>query len=484
MNEIIIIGAGPAGLVAASEILSQSEIKPIIVERDQTIGGLARTLKYDDYLIDIGPHRFFSKSDKVNEWWLKQIDLKTDFLEVNRLTRIFFLKKLFLYPISFSYSTVRQLGLKKTIKIGFSYLKYFIFSIKPEKNLADFYTNRFGLELYNTFFKDYTQKLWGIDPKRIEPTWGAQRVKGLSIASAIKHFVKDFLPGSSKKVEMSLVEKFFYPKFGSGYMWETASQKIIECGGEIFFGELVVELKLEKRKIIEITTINKKSQLKKYHPNYCLSSMSIKDLFSVLNSNEDLTTVKMLADNLIYRDLVNVTVVINKLKIKNPDGTEIKDNWLYIQEPGFKVGRIQIAKNMSPYLSSVSSDVILGLEYFATEGDSIWSMSDEAIKDLAITELVEMGFIDKVEVIKVWIERIKQAYPAYFGGYDKFSILSNFLDSIDNLYPIGRNGMHKYNNMDHSMLTAMASVKSILTGQPEKREIWQINTEQEYHEQK
>lgn len=534
-KEVIIIGAGPAGLTAAFEFLKNSDFNPIIFEESDAIGGISKTVKYKGNRIDIGGHRFFSKSSTVMNWWQsifplqgkpayddlilqrnipktesaivfdlkekkeKKVDVpdpeKDDgvMLYRNRLSRIFFLRKFFDYPISLSFSTIKNLGLGKVIKVGFSYVFSRIFPIKNEKTLEEFFINRFGKELYKIFFKDYTEKVWGVSCSEITAEWGSQRIKGLSIRKAIIHAIKNMFTKDKtleqKNVETSLIQQFTYPKFGPGQLWEAVAGQIKTAGGTINMNKKVVGIKLEENRINSVLVEDAKSgKTEEKFADYFISTMPIKDLITAMGDVVP-KNVKEVAEGLVYRDFITVGLLLDKLKIKNYSKIKtvneiVPDNWIYIQERDVKVGRLQIFNNWSPYLIQDHDKVWIGMEYFCFEGDDMWEMSDKDFIDFAIDELVKIDIIDKENVIDAVRIKVKKTYPAYFGTYDKFDVIKNYLDKISNLYLVGRNGMHRYNNMDHSMLSAMTAVDNIINGIETKDNIWNVNAEKEYHEEK
>ncbi len=522
-NEVaIIIGAGPGGLTAAYELLKSTSIKPIVLEKSDYLGGLARTVNYKGNRIDIGGHRFFSKSDRVMDWWLEIMPLaglanqehsiayqgssrlvanKADgpnpettdrvMLVRNRKSRIYFMRKFFDYPISLSLSTITNLGILRTMKVGVSYLKATLFPIKPEHNLAEFFTNRFGKELYLTFFKSYTEKVWGVPCAKISASWGAQRIKGLSLSKAVLNFVQKLLPKRGdvrqKDTETSLIERFLYPKYGPGQMWEIVANEIRKMGGEILMNSSVATVTTDGDKVISLTTCNTKtSESQTYAGDFFFSTMPIKELVGAIKE-EIPKNVKEISDGLVYRDFLTVGLLVNKLAIEEETETGkklISDNWIYIQEPDVKLGRLQIFNNWSPYMVADRSKVWLGLEYFCDEVDDFWSWTDQKLIDFAKEELEKIGIISQAEVLDATVIKMPKTYPGYFGSYDRFDELRQFLDRFSNLFLIGRNGMHKYNNQDHSMLTAMTAVENIARGITSKDNIWSINTEMEYHEEK
>lgn len=530
----IIIGAGPAGLTAAYELLDRTDIKPVIFETTEDVGGISRTVNYKGNRIDIGGHRFFSKSDKVMGWWQNIIPLqgalaKDDallerkvplsshyshkpiktgeektlkspdpnqedkvMLNRSRLSRIFFLRKFFDYPVSLNYNTFSNLGIIRTIKIGLSYLKTSLSPLTEENSLEDFFINRFGKELYLTFFKDYTEKVWGVPCDEIRADWGAQRVKGLSIKKAVTHSIKSkFSRDSSvsqKEVETSLIGQFMYPKLGPGQLWEEVAQIIKDNGGEIHHLHTVVGLKNEDNRIFSVDVKNETTtEIKTIKGDYFFSTMPVKNLINSFE-NDVPVEVKEVADGLMYRDFVTVGLLLKGLKIKNETkrptiNDVVPDNWIYIQERDVKLGRIQVFNNWSPYMVKNGENTWIGLEYFCNEGDELWAMSDDDLTKFAIEELTKIDIIHPDDVLDSVVIRVPKTYPAYFGSYDRFNEIREFTDSYQNLFLIGRNGMHRYNNMDHSMLTAMAAVDNIINSNNSKDNLWAVNAEDEYHEE-
>jgi protoporphyrinogen oxidase len=403
----------------------------------------------------------------------------------NRLSRIYYRRKFFSYPISMSAQTVKNLGIPYTIGVGLSYIWSAIFPIKNEENLEQFFINRFGNKLYRTFFKDYTEKVWGVECSQISSEWGAQRIKGLSLTKTILHMVKKaFGPKnkadiSQKDTETSLIERFMYPKFGPGQMWETVAEKVAGGGGQLHMNTCVTGIIEENGRIIALETENKVSGEKgRIEGDYFLSTMPVQELISKLSCQVP-ANVQEVSSGLMYRDFFTVGLLVSDLKVG-----EVKDNWIYIQESDVKVGRLQIFNNWSPYLVADPKLKWIGLEYFCNEGDALWTMSDEALKDLGRKEIAKIGIVDEDKVVDAVIIRMPKTYPAYFGTYDRFDEIRQYLDGFENLFLMGRNGMHKYNNQDHSMLTAMQVVENIRDGISSKKNIWEINTEQEYHEEK
>lgn len=480
MSKIAVIaGGGVAGLTAAVELLEKTDIKPIVFEMTDMLGGISKTVNYKGNYIDIGGHRFFSKSDRVMNWWQTMMD-EDDFLERSRLSRIYYLKQFFDYPIKLNYKTLKQLGFIKVIQLGLSYTKAMLFPIKPEKSLEDFFINRFGKTLYETFFKDYTEKVWGVPCSQIQPEWGAQRIKGISIKKVIGHAIKSKLTKNrdQKSVETSLIDRFLYPKYGVGQMWEKAGDKVLEKGGEIHFKAKVIGLETDGFKVTHVV-YEQDHQIKTIACDYFFSTMPIKNLVNYLNPPE---AVKTIASQLMYRDFISVGVLCKRFNLGKDD--QVKDNWIYIQENSVKMGRIQVFNNWSPYMVKHKEHIWIGLEYFCNKGDEFWQMSDEAIQDFGVSELIKMGALHQEDVIDTTLVRMPKAYPSYFGGYDQFDQVKAYVNQYENMYLIGRNGMHRYNNMDHSMLTAMLAVENIISGRKDKENLWSVNSETEYHEEK
>jgi len=520
----IIIGAGPAGLTAAFELLTRSRIRPTVLEKSGYMGGISRTVNYKDNRIDIGGHRFFSKSDRVMNWWLDRLPLQavngdygityhgmTRLIEKRRQagqppggdavdpkqqdrvmllrprqSRIYYLRRFFDYPIRLSGRTLRNLGLWRVMRITLSYLRIALFPLREERNLEQFFINRFGRELYATFFKSYTEKVWGVPCTRISAAWGAQRVKGLSIWKTLAHAVsavgRKIFGGAQQKVETSLIEQFLYPKFGPGLMWETVAEDVKRMGGEILVSHTVTGIIADGRRITAIEARDDATgEVVTLYGDYFFSTMPIRELMRALRPPPDAAVLEV-SDGLVYRDFITVGLLLRTLKIRERDHTPIKDNWIYIQEPDVLVGRVQIFNNWSPYMVAQSSNVWIGLEYFCNENDALWKMADGELIALAKEEMSRIGMIEAGEVLDATVLRMEKTYPAYFGSYDRFDEIRRFVDQVENLFLIGRNGMHRYNNQDHSMLTAMIAVDNILADRTDKSNIWEVNTEEDYHE--
>jgi len=522
----IIIGAGPAGLTAAYELLKRTDIIPIILEKSGDIGGISKTIDYKGNRMDMGPHRFFSKSDRVMQWWLNMMPLEENagkdltisyqhksrtvesstaaagkdpdkvMLVVQRLTRIYFLRKFFAYPIQLGMDTLRTLGLVRTIKILCSFLWVRLFPRKPEKSLEDFIINKFGRQLYLLFFKDYTEKVWGVPCHEISAEWGAQRIKGVSLSKAILQALKTMRKSKAgktdinqKETETSLIEQFLYPKRGPGSLWEEVARQVEEMGGKIYLHQDVSAIHHLNGEITTVNTVNAQTgQTGVWEGDYFFSTMPVQELVAGMDAPAP-ANVKEVAAGLQYRDFINVGILLKQLigPGKTP-GTykklELKDNWIYIQERDVKVGRLMIYNNWGGGMIKDPDTTWIGMEYFCNKKDDLWAQDDEAIQNLAIMELEKMGLARVEDVLDATVRRMEKTYPAYFGTYDRFDEIKQYISQFGNLFLVGRNGMHKYNNADHSMLTAMVAVDNIMAGVTGKDNLWSINTEQEYHEEK
>jgi protoporphyrinogen oxidase len=467
-QKVIIVGAGPAGLTAGYELIKKG-FDVTIFEADSLIGGISKTVDHNGNKIDLGGHRFFSKIPEVNNWWSEI--LTDDFMTRDRKSRIFYERKFYDYPISLNFTTLKNIGFIRILKIGFTYTWSLVFK-KKEKSLEDFFINRFGSELYKTFFKDYTQKVWGVPCNRINPLFGYQRVKGLSILAVLKHAVKKLLNLENKKTETSLIESFKYPKFGPGQLWDRVGALIEASGGKI----------IKDSQVTNITQKDNKYEVKSneeiFEADILISSMPLIDLYKAFDFTIAQQNLKDIAYNLIYRDFITVGLLVDKFKIE-----DVSDNWIYIQENDVKLGRVQFFNNWSPYLVKDKDFKWVGLEYFCQEGDDMWSMEKDDFINFAINEFSKLGFVSKDDVKDSVVIHVKKAYPSYFGSYDQIETLIAHLKTLNNIYCIGRNGQHRYNNMDHSMMTAFTAVDIIL-GNKTQEDLWDINTEKEYHESK
>ncbi len=611
----IIIGAGPAGLTAALELLRRTDVVPIVLEASDSIGGISRTIRYKGNRMDIGGHRFFSKSDRVMQWWMDlmppedaaeisyqgrttavvppsrsadnatvtpgsltveptqtsgphtpvmqssagqtshsggnhaltshswrgglhsvaesapgaTVALLTETFEEEvtgnvadaahtstavtppcpgsdlvmlvrpRKSRIYYLRRFFDYPIRLTGATLAALGPLRTVRVGLSYLWSRVHKIQPERSLEDFLINRFGRELYLTFFKSYTEKVWGTPCKSISAEWGAQRIKGLSLTTAVKHFVRQSLSRrgrsappaagaaisglAQKDTDTSLIERFLYPKFGPGQLWEHVADLVRARGGEVHTGWSVDCVHCVGDRAASVDAVHTSGTRRSFDGDFFFSTMPVKELVRALDAPVP-PAVREVSEGLEYRDFITVGLLADRLRVHEPDGTLLRDTWIYVQEPDVKLGRLQIFNNWSPHLVADPDKVWLGLEYFCYETDALWKMTDAEIQQFAIAEIEKIGILHAADVRDAHVVRVPKTYPAYFGTYSRFDELRTWTDRFENLFLIGRNGMHKYNNQDHSMLTAMTAVDGIVAGHVSKSALWSINTEQEYHEEK
>ncbi len=512
MECIVIIGAGPAGLTAAYELSMHKEYRVILLEESGCYGGISRTVEYHGNRMDMGGHRFFSKSKAVNDWWEKMMPRQGSpardyaalgklctvvkggpdpehednvMLMRNRLSRILFQGKFFDYPISLKLETIKNMGLGTTIKVGLCYLKSLLLKRK-ETSLEDFYINRFGRELYSMFFENYTENIWGRHPRDISPEWGAQRVKGLSLVVILKNMIAKALHVKHRKIETSLIEEFSYPKFGPGQLWEITAERAQKQGVEICMHAKVLKFHKKNQKITGVT-YEQDGEEKTVECDYLISSMPLKDL--VKGMDDVPVRPAEIAAGLPYRDYITVGVLVSYINLKNETriktiGNILPDNWVYVHDQRVKMGRFQVYNNWSPYMvKDLEHTIWLGLEYFCNEGDDIWNQTDEDFAQHAIQEMCTMEMINHTEdVLDYHVERVRKAYPAYFDTYSSIDELRTYLDTIPNLFCVGRNGQHRYNNIDHSMCTAFEAVNNILDGRTDKANIWGVNTEKEYHE--
>jgi protoporphyrinogen oxidase len=519
----VIAGAGPAGLTAALELLRRSNITPLVFEAENQVGGISKTINYRGNRMDLGGHRFFSKSDWVMRWWQEILPIANEdtqlsnSLRINyqgrshnltsesmtasapdavmlvrrRLSRIFYRRRFFDYPLSLSAATLRNLGVVEALQIGMSYTQSQLSARLPEVSLEDFFINRFGARLYRTFFQGYTEKVWGVPCKEISAEWGAQRIKGLSVAKALRHALlsplRSSLDASQKGTETSLIERFLYPKLGPGQMWEEVARQVAKLGGQIHLRQRIVGLEHAGSRVTALNVLDEASNsVRRVACDHFVSTLPVRDLIAFL-SPED-AQISTVAQGLPYRDFMTVGLLVRRMR-RSGRGRELPgnglppDNWIYIQEPDVRIGRLQVFNNWSPALVADPDFIWLGLEYFCKAGDDLWSMNDGRFIDFAAAELEKIGLIDRQDVLDGTLVRVPKAYPAYFGAYGEFGKLRAHMDLFSNLYPIGRNGMHRYNNQDHSMLAANAAVTSIVNGGAGKAEIWLINSEDEYHEE-
>ncbi|MGH7900248.1 MAG: NAD(P)/FAD-dependent oxidoreductase, partial [Thermodesulfobacteriota bacterium] len=469
-KKVLIIGAGPAGLTAAYE-LGKAGIPSLVLEKDNVVGGLARTVEFNGFHFDIGGHRFFTKVKPVEDMWHEV--LKGDFIKRNRLSRIYYNKKFYFYPIRFT-NALFNLGSWNSTLVILSYIKSQLFPQVPELTFEQWVSNRFGQRLYKIFFKTYTEKVWGMSCNEISAEWAAQRIKGLSLFSALRNALINQQTSKQSNVIKTLVDSFYYPRLGPGMMWQAVKKMVLDQGGEVMLGANVEKIywsdSLRRVNGIEISINGKRVTV---NGSDIISSMPIRELIGKLHPAVPQRVLEA-ASNLRYRDFLTVVLIIDKENL-------FPDNWIYIHDPNVKLGRIQNFKNWSPDMVPDPSKTCLGLEYFCFEGDGLWSMPDHELIDLGKREIDLLGLVDRRLVENGTVVRMPKAYPVYDSTYqDSLRVIKEFLDRLDNLQLIGRNGMHKYNNQDHSMLTAMLAVKNIMGA---KYDLWQVNADKEYLEE-
>jgi len=536
----VIAGAGPAGLTAAWELLARSAVVPIVLERTHTVGGIARTHVYKGNRMDVGGHRFFSKSERVMRWWFSilpkqgapaadDVERAHDIayaseavvrtlvregtgaprvretrraapdperedrvmLQRPRLSRIYWRRNFFPYPLGITLTVAWRLGLLNTALIAASYLRARLFPRRDESYLDAFFINRFGKRLYETFFRGYTEKVWGVPCHAIRADWGAQRVKGLSLTRALAHAARDLLSSDFHRQqearETSLITRFYYPKFGPGQMWETVAGEVQGAGGTIRFGARVTGVTLSGGRVSHVTVEDEATgQREEMACDYFISTMPLRELLDGITPAPP-ERARAVARDLRYRDFLTVGLLLRQLHVV-VRGAEpaamVRDNWIYVQDADVRVGRIQLFNNWSPYLvADRARTVWIGLEYFVDEGDALWGAADADLIALAVRELEAIGFARRADVLDGCVLRMPKAYPTYVGSYERLDEVRRYVNGVPNLFCVGRNGMHRYNNQDHSMLTAMMAVDHIAAGNEDDSPIWDVNLEMIYHEQ-
>ena len=458
----VIIVAGPAGLTAAYELIKQG-IQPVVLEKAHKVGGIARTETYKGYRFDIGGHRFYTKVSEVQQLWQEM--LGEDFIRVPRLSRIYYRGKFFHYPLE-PFNALLNLGIVNSLLCLASYSQARLSPLREEENLEQWVINRFGRRLYETFFKTYTEKVWGISCDKIQADWAAQRIQGMSLQKAVLNSL--FSTNNSK----STIKEFYYPVLGPGMMWERFQEMLESLGAPVQLNTAVTRIEHEGSRIKSITAQYGEKTIPISGENF-ISSMPVTALVSRLDPPPP-KSVLAAAGSLKYRDFLLVALIIDQAEL-------FPDNWIYIHSPEFQVGRIQNFKNWSAAMVPDSSKTGLGMEYFCSEGDAIWTMSSTELINLASHELIELGLINKLSKVEDGVViRQPKAYPVYDGEYRQYlQVIQNYLNTFENLQTVGRNGMHRYNNQDHSMLTGMLAAKNI---QGEKHNLWEVNTERSYYE--
>ena len=473
-TNVAIIGAGPAGLTAAY-LLSKSEVLVTVLEADPVyVGGISRTATYKGFHFDIGGHRFFSKCKAVEDLWSEI--LPNDMLVRPRSSRIFYGGKFFAYPLK-AFEALTKLGVFKSILCVLSWLKARLFPVRDPNNFEDWVSNQFGKRLFNTFFKSYTEKVWGMSCKEISADWAAQRIKGLSLGSAIKNALfPQRQPKDRTKVIKTLINSFRYPRRGPGMMWEACAEKTRAMGGQIEMACRVTGCAYDE--VTSTWTVqfqNGQGQLQTLEAEHVISSAPLRELVRGLTPKVS-DAVMHAADSLKYRDFLTVMLILK-------DRQKFDDNWIYIHDPSVKVGRVQNFRSWSPEMVPNPETACYGLEYFCFEHDGLWDSSDEELIELATRELMQIGLAEAGDVLDGCVVRQKKAYPVYDDHYATHvdTIRQELEDRFPNLHLVGRNGMHKYNNQDHAMMTAMLCSENILAD-TKLYDLWQVNGDAEYHE--
>jgi protoporphyrinogen oxidase len=464
-TNVVIIGAGPTGLTAAYQ-LSKAGLNSIVLEKDLIVGGIARTEQYKGYHIDIGGHRFYTKIEAVSEMWHEV--LREDFLRRPRLSRIYYDGKFFHYPIRL-FDTLLKLGPVESLRIVASYTLSRLFPYPDEDNFEQWVSNRFGRRLYHIFFKTYTEKVWGIPCTQIKADWAAQRIKDLSLSVALRNAL---LRPRNQTVK-TLIQEFDYPQRGPGMLWERVRSLVEAEGHKVLVNHDVVSLAYDGKCLRSVTAVGPRGSSVVVEGDHFISSISLSELVQKINPPPSSELIDM-ARQLTYRDFLTVALVVRRPHL-------FPDNWIYIHSPDVKVGRVQNFKNWSPAMVRDDYSSCLGLEYFCNEGDELWCMDDADLVELGKCEMAQLGLLDKEDVTDGVVFRQSKAYPIYIGKYKVYlNRIKTFIDGIPNLQTVGRNGLHIYNNQDHSMLTAMLAVKNILG---EKHDVWEVNVERAYHEE-
>jgi protoporphyrinogen oxidase len=465
-KKVIIIGGGPAGLTAALE-LSKKGVPATVLEADKQVGGIARTVNYKGYLFDIGGHRFFTKWEEVNEIWNEVLGHK--FLERPRLSRIYYKKKFFMYPLV-AKNALFGLGMIESARILASYIKARLMPSKKEDNLEEWVSNRFGRRLYEIFFKTYTEKVWGVPCTTIRAEWAAQRIKGLSLLTAVRNAI---LPSRKNKVK-TLIDKFQYPERGPGQMWEMLTAHLNELGYPVIMERPVIRICHDGGEVTHLVTEGPHGTEEFWGTDF-ISSMPVRDLVYSFDPAPPQETLDA-ASKLRYRDFLIISLIVNRKDVA-------PDNWIYVHEPGVKVGRIQNFKNWSPAMVPDLSKTCLGMEYFVFENDELWSSPDSQLIEMAKREIVQLGLVRTEEIEDGTVVRMQKAYPMYDEDWSTHleTVRAYLAENARNLQLVGRNGMHKYNNQDHSMITALYAARNICGAD---YDLWAVNTEPDYHEEK
>ncbi len=459
-DDALVLGGGPAGLTAGY-MLAKSGVAANVVEAQGQVGGLAQTVEIDGYRFDLGGHRFFTKSLEVETLWHELVG--EDFLLRPRRSRIYWEGRLLEYPLE-ARDVIRQLGPVELLRAGLSYAWARATPNGAEPTFEDWVSNRFGRRLFRLFFKSYTEKVWGVPTTEIRAEWAAQRIKGVSFFTAARSAIR----GNDRRKVRSLIQEFHYPRYGPGQMWEAMAGSIQGNGGRVNLNEPVERLEISGGRVQAVETTGGR-----YEPRHVISSLPLRTTVSIADPAAP-AHVRAAAQGLRYRDFLTVALIL--------DGEDLfPDNWIYIHEPGVQVGRIQNYRSWSPSMVPDPNKACVGLEYFCFEGDSLWTMSDEALVELATQELAALQLADPSKVERGHVVRVPKAYPMYDAEYaERVATIREWLDTIENLQQVGRNGLHRYNNSDHSMLTAIRAVENLWGAD---HDIWAVNADSAYHEE-
>jgi protoporphyrinogen oxidase len=470
--DVVVIGAGPAGLTAARE-LTRRGLPVTVLEADDVVGGISRTVEREGWRFDIGGHRFFTKVPAVERWW-HEILPDEDFLSRPRMSRILYAGKLFDYPLK-PMNALTNLGVVEAVRSVASYVWAKVRPPRDQSHFEGWVAARFGYRLYRIFFKTYTEKVWGMPATEIQADWAAQRIKNLSLGSAILNAV---FPKKGQTEVTTLIDRFQYPKTGPGLMWERATEQVRAAGGEVLLRAAVTALRRDQNGVVAVevqTTHPSGNSTTEVRPaDEVISSMPLPELVLAMDPPAP-EQVQAAARALSHRDFLTVALVV-------PEACGFPDNWIYVHSPEARVGRVQNFGSWSPYLVK-DGRTCLGLEYFVDEGDDLWESTDDDLVALATKELELLGLVDAGSVERGYVVRMPKAYPVYDEGYDRqVDVIRAWLaEAAPNVHPVGRNGMHRYNNADHSMVTAMLTVENIVDGA--SHDVWAVNVEEDYHEE-
>lgn len=482
MKRIAIIGAGPAGLSAAYELLLHSkDCQVVIFEKDSIVGGLSKTFDFEGGRVDVGGHRYFTKNEEVFKLWNDVLPYSDDGMLIrDRKSHILWESRLITYPIQLDLKTVKSLGLRLGIQVAISYIFAKMKKIEIQ-SLEDFYINRFGKKLYILFFRDYTHKLWGLPASMLSSDWGMQRIRKISLGQLLRSFI---IPRDKDFEERSLITKYHYPAKGAGQLWEALSARIVMLGGDIRLNCSVEKINTHGSLLVSIQSINtlncSKGNIEEF--DYIISSMPLVDLIAAIDCTP--SPIREIGSRLEYRDMVVVGIELDVSSMGSIFHEAHDDSWLYMQDSSVTFGRLQILNNWSPLSMNKKDHVVIELEYFCNHSDALWSCSDKELVDLSLGELKGICFCNDTAVpISSIVKRIEKAYPVYTDGYFYLQEVRTWLDGWDNLQCIGRNGQHRYNNMDHSVETGLIAARNIITGEKDKESLWSVNEKKEYHEQ-